>query len=70
MCYLFASSFNMVEVAVLLCTCNGARFVEQQIDSGVEHLLPDLASPVVCFTDSLMFYWDCGEWLLPRRATP
>ncbi|HWM66808.1 MAG TPA: glycosyltransferase [Steroidobacteraceae bacterium] len=141
---LFASSFNMVEVAVLLCTCNGARFVEQQIDSliqnstpftlhwlddhstddtrqivraraqslglklqewhqperqflpgaffqllesvaadiyffcdqddiwqpgkidsGVAHLLPDLASPVVCFTDSLMFYDDEPDVVRP-----
>jgi len=133
-----------VEVAVLLCTCNGARFVEQQldslmrndtpftlhwlddhstddtrqivrarartlglklqewhqperqflpgaffqllesvaadiyffcdqddiwqpgkIDSGVAHLLPDLAAPVVCFTDSLMFYDDEPDIVRP-----
>jgi glycosyltransferase involved in cell wall biosynthesis len=29
-----------------------------KIDTAVSHLLPDLASPVLCFSDSLMFYDD------------
>ncbi|HEY6927495.1 MAG TPA: glycosyltransferase [Steroidobacteraceae bacterium] len=36
-----------------------------KIDAAVANLLPDLASPVLCFSDSLMFYDDEPEFVRP-----
>jgi rhamnosyltransferase len=36
-----------------------------KIDAGVANLLPDLASPVLCFSDSLMFYDDEPDVVRP-----